>query len=117
MPAVNSLRMDIKTANGRKVSNWEFLTEHPRAMESGYLHVEWNSIPGLYNWKSYLRTLVVEKGEWDHLLDPVQLERYWEPTQDSDDFHRTLGLALCWIPFHDCSNTRQRKSMSCRLPS
>ena len=88
---------------------WEFLTEHPRAMESGYLHIEWNSIPEMYNWKSYFRTLVVEKGEWDHLSDPAQLERYWEPTQDSDDFHRTLGLALCWTPFHDCLNTGQRK--------
>ena len=88
---------------------WEFLTEHPRAMESGYLHVEWNSIPGLYNQKSYLRTLVIEKGEWDHLSDTTQLERYWEPSQDFNDFHRTLGLALCWTPFHDCSNTRQRK--------
>ena len=88
---------------------WEFLAEHPRAMESGYLHVEWNSIPGLYNQKSYLRTLVIEKEEWDHLSDPAQFERYWEPTQDSDDFHRTLGLALCWTPFHDCLDTRQRK--------
>ena len=25
---------------------WEFLTDHPRAMESGYFHVDWNSIPG-----------------------------------------------------------------------
>ena len=84
---------------------WEFLTEHPRAMESNYLHIEWNSIPRLYNRKSYLRTLVIEKGEWDHLSNPAQLEHYWEPTQDSDDFHRTLGLALCWTPFHDCLNT------------
>ena len=53
--------------------------------------------------------LVIEKGEWDHLSDPAQLERYWEPTQDSDNFHQTLGLALCWTPFHDCTDTRQRK--------
>ena len=75
---------------------WEFLTEHPRTMESGYLHIEWNSIPGLYNRKSYLRTLVIEKGEWDHLSDLAQLEHYWEPTQDSDNFHQTLGL--CTVP-------------------
>ena len=88
---------------------WEFLSEHPMAMESGYLHIEWNSIPGLYNWKSFLRTLVIEKPEWDHLSDPAQLERYWEPTQDSNDFHRTLGSALCWTPFHDCTVTGQWK--------
>ena len=81
---------------------WEFLADHPRAMESRYLHVDWNSIPGLYNRKSYLRTLVIEKKEWDHLSDPAQLQHYWEPTQDPDDFHRTLGLAFCWTPFHDC---------------
>ena len=86
------------------VSNWT-----PRAMESRYLHIEWNSIPRLYNQKSYLRTLVIEKGEWDHLSNPTQLEHYWEPTQDSDDFYWTLGLALCWTPFHDCSNTGRRK--------
>ena len=34
-------------------------------MESRYLYIEWNSIPRLYNWKSFLRTLVIEKEEWD----------------------------------------------------
>ena len=44
--------------------------DHPRAMESGYFHVNWNTIPGLYNWKSYLRTLVIEREEWGYLSDP-----------------------------------------------
>ena len=88
---------------------WEFLSDHPRAMESGYFYVDWNSIPGLYNRKSYLRTLVIAKEEWDHLSDPAQLKHYWEPTQDPDDFHRTLGLALCWTPFHDCSEPARKK--------
>ena len=78
-------------------------------MESGYFYVDWNSIPRLYNRKSYLRTLVIEKKEWDHLSNPAQLQHYWEPTQDPDDFHRTLGLALCWTPFHDCSEPVQKK--------
>ena len=56
---------------------WEFLADHPRAMESGYFYIDWNSIPGLYNRKSYLRTLVIEKEEWDHLSDPAQLKDYW----------------------------------------
>ena len=88
---------------------WEFLTDHPRAMESGYFHIDWNSIPGLYNQKPYLRTLVIEKEEWDHLSDPAQLEHYWEPSQDPDDFHRTRGLALCWTPFDDCLEPRRKK--------
>ena len=88
---------------------WEFLADHPRAMESGYFYIDWNSIPRLYNRKSYLRTLVIEKEEWDHLSDPTQLKHYCEPTQDSNDFHRTLGLALCWTPFHDCSEPTQKK--------
>ena len=92
---------------------WEFLADHPRAMESGYFYVDWNSISGLYNWKSYLRTLVIEKEEWDHLSDPTQLKHYWEPTQDSNDFHWTLGLALCWTPFHDCSEPARVHCVSC----
>ena len=88
---------------------WEFLADHPRAMESGYFHIDWNSIQGLYNWTSYLRTLVIEKEEWDYLSDPTQLKHYWEPTQDPDNFHQTLGLALCWTPFHDSLEPGQKK--------
>ena len=110
MPVVNLPRMDIETVNGQKViSPWEFLSDHPRAMESGYFYVNWNNIPRLYNQKSYLRTLVIEKEEWDHLSDPAQLKHYWEPTQDLDDFHWTLGLALCWTPFNDCSEPTRKK--------
>ena len=87
---------------------WEFLAAHPKSMEFGYLNVEWNTIPGLYSRKDYMRTLVIERKEWDHLSDPAQLERYWEPTQDSD-FHWTLRLALCWTPFHDCADPGCRK--------
>ena len=80
---------------------WEFLEAHPRAMEPGYLQIDWDTIPGLYNRKQHLWTLVIEKKEWDHLSDPTQLTHFWEPTQNPDDFHRTLALALCWTPFHD----------------
>ena len=59
---------------------WEFLEAHPRAMEPGYLQINWNTIPGLYNWKRHLWTLVIEKKEWDHLSDPAQLTKFWEPT-------------------------------------
>ena len=88
---------------------WEFLANHPRAMESGYFHLNWNTIPGLYNRKSYLRTLVIKREEWGYLSDPTQLRHYWEPTDDPDDFHRTLGLAVCWTPFHDSPEPGQKK--------
>ena len=81
---------------------WEFLEAHPRAMESGYFKVEWNSIPGVYARKAYMRILIIERKEWDHLSNPTLLERYWEPTQDPGDFHRTLVLVFCWTPYHDC---------------
>ena len=88
---------------------WEFLEAHPRAMEPGYLQINWDTIPGLYNRKQYLRTLVIEKKEWDHLSHPAQLAHFWEPTQNPEDFHRTLALALCWTPFHDSPNSQRKK--------
>ena len=88
---------------------WEFLEAHPRAMEPGYLQIDWNTIPGLYNRKRYLRTLVIEKKEWDHLSDPTQLAQFWEPTQNPEEFHRTLALALCWTPFHDSPDAQRKK--------
>ena len=87
---------------------WEFLEAHPRAMEPGYLQINWDTIPGLYNHKHHLQTLVIEKKEWDHLSDPAQLAHFWEPTQNPQDFHRTLALALCWTPFHDSPNAQRK---------
>ena len=77
---------------------WEFLADHPRAMESGYFYIDWNSIPGLYNRKSYLRTLVIEKEEWDHLSNPAQLKHYWEPTQDSRQLPPDSGVGSMLDP-------------------
>ena len=88
---------------------WKFLEAHPRAMEPGYLQINWNTIPKLYNRKHHLRTLVIEKKEWDHLSDPAQLAHFWEPIQNPKDFHRTLALALCWTPFHDSPDAQQKK--------
>ena len=88
---------------------WEFLEAHPWAMEPGYLQINWNTIPGLYNRKRHLRTLVIEKKQWDHLSDPTHLAQLWELTQNPEDFHRTLALALCWTPFHDSPNAQQKK--------
>ena len=78
-------------------------------MEPGYLHINWNTIPRLYNRKRYHRTLVIEKKQCDHLSDPAQLTQFWEPTQNPEDFHQTLALALCWTLFHD-SPDAQRKN-------
>ena len=88
---------------------WDFLEAHPRAMEPGYLQINWDTIPRLYNRKQHLRTLVIGKKEWDHLSDPAQLAHFWEPTQNPEDFHRTLALALCWTPFHDSPNAQRKK--------
>ena len=88
---------------------WEFLEAYPRAMEPGYLHVNWDTIPGLYNRKHHLRTLVIEKKEWDHLSDPAQLAHFWEPSQNPEDFHRTLALALCWTPSHNSPDDERKK--------
>ena len=88
---------------------WEFLEAHPWAMEPGYLQINWNTIPRLYNRKHHLRTLVIEKKEWDHLSDAAQLTKFWEPTQNPEDFHRTLALALCWTPFHDSPDAQRKK--------
>ena len=80
-------------------------------MEPGYLQINWNTIPGLYNRMRYLRTLVIEKKEWDHLSDPAQLAQFWEPTQNPEDFHRTLALALCWTWFHDFPDAQRKKEL------
>ena len=88
---------------------WDFLDKYPRSMEPGYLHLNWNHIPGMYLRKYYLRTLMIEKEEWAHLSNSASLTQYWEPTQVSEDFHWTFALVLCWTAFHDCEDTSRRK--------
>ena len=109
MPAVVLLTNRIRRNFGRKLHHLGVLRAHPRAMEPGYLQINWDTIPGLYNRKHLLRTLVIEKKEWDHLSDPAQLAHFWEPTQNLEDFHRTLALALCWTPFHDSPDAQRKK--------
>ena len=92
-----------------KYVTWDFLDKYPRSMEPGYLHLNWNHIPGMYLRKYYLRTLVVEKEEWAHLSDPASLTKYWELTQVPKDFHQTFALVLCQTAFHDCDDTSRRK--------
>ena len=88
---------------------WDFLDKYPRSMEPGYLHLNWDHIPGMYLRKYYLRMLVIEKEEWAHLNDPTSLTQYWEPTQVFEDFHWTFALVLCRTVFHDCEDTSRRK--------
>ena len=32
---------------------WDFLEDYPKAMEPGYLNLNWNHIPGMYCQKQY----------------------------------------------------------------
>ena len=88
---------------------WDFLIEHPKAMELGYFHLNWNHIPGMYCHKSYLHSLVIEQEEWDCLSDPTHLAHYWEPTQEPGDFHRTFVLVLCQSKYSDCDKVSRRE--------
>ena len=42
---------------------WEFLEKHPKAMEPGYLSLNWNHIPGLFHQKEYMRTMVIARAD------------------------------------------------------
>ena len=88
---------------------WDFLKQHLKAMEPGYLHLNWNHIPGMYCRKNYLRSLVIKQEEWDHLSDPAYLAHYWEPTQEQGDFHRTFALVLCQSRYSDCEDESCRE--------
>ena len=88
---------------------WDFLDRYPKSMEPGYLHLNWNHIPRMYLRKNYMRTLVIEKRDWNHLTDPASLVHYWEPSQGNEDFHRTFALALCKTIYHDCAEAFWRK--------
>ena len=87
---------------------WEFLKEHPKAMEPGYLFVNWNYIPGMYCRKNYLHSLVIELAEWEHLSDPAYLAHYWESTQEPGDFHWTFALAMCQSCYSDCKDKSRK---------
>ena len=96
---------------------YEFLEKHPRAMEPGYLSLNWNHIPGLFRRKMYLRTLVIAPADLDRLCDPANLKKYWEPDDMPEHFHTTLALAFVRDKFHDCVDaSRVHRKWWCRLP-
>ena len=89
----------------------DFLSKHPRAMEPGYLSLNWNHIPGLFHRKDYIRTLVIPAADLERLCDPANLETYWEPDDDPDNFHTTLALAFVKDKLHDCTDESRRQEM------
>ena len=88
---------------------WDFLKQHLKAMEPGYLHLNWNHIPGMYCQKNYLCSLVIEQEEWDCLSDPAYLACYWEPTQEPGGFDRTFALVLCQSKYSGCEDVSRRE--------
>ena len=90
----------------------EFLTKHPRAMEPGYLSLNWNHIPGLFRRKDYIRTLVIPPADLERLCDPANLKAYWEPDDVPEHFHTTLALAFVKDKFHDCADESRRQDMA-----
>ena len=90
---------------------YEFLSKYPRAMEPGYLSLNWNHIPGLFHRKDYLRTLVIPPADLDRLCDPANIKKYWEPDDVPEHFHTTLALAFVKDKFHDCEDKTRRQEM------
>ena len=88
---------------------WDFLKQHPKAMEPAYLNLDWNHILGMYCRKNYLCSLVIEQEEWDRLSDPAFLAHYWEPTQEPSDFHRTFALLLCQSWYSNCEDESHKQ--------
>ena len=86
-----------------------FLRRVPKGDGAGYLHLNWNHIPGMYCWKHYIWTLVIEQKEWAHLSNPTLLAQYWEPTHEPKDFHCTFALVLCRTGYYNCEDKSWRK--------
>ena len=92
--------------------DYEFLSKHPRAMEPGYLFLNWNHVPGMFRRKEYIRTLVIPAADLERLCDPANLKKYWEPDDDPDNFHTTLALAFVKDKFYDCPDESRRQEMA-----
>ena len=90
---------------------FDFLQKHPRAMEPGYLSVNWNHILGLFRRKTYMRTLVIPPVELERLCDPANLKKYWEPDDVLEHFHSMLALAFIGDKFHDSVDESRRQEM------
>ena len=90
----------------------DFLAKYPRAMEPGYLSLNWNHIPGLFRRKDYIRTLVIPPADLERLCDPANLKTYWEPDDDPENFHTTIALAFVKDKFHDCTDKSRQQDMA-----
>ena len=64
---------------------WEFLEAHPGAMKPGYLTIDWNTIPGVYNWKHHLRmsVAVVRKPSQHDGLPFLTAEEFWDSANET----------------------------------
>ena len=77
-----------------------FLQEHPILLEEGYLMVNWDRIPGLYNQTDKLLTVSITDAQWEKWGRPGGWTA-WEPHTRAGNFIPNMAVVVCKGVFHD----------------
>ena len=77
-----------------------FLQEHPILLEEGYLSVNWDRIPGLYNWTDKLLMVSITDAQWEKWGRPGGWTA-WEPDTWAGNFIPNMAVVVCKGVFHD----------------
>ena len=90
----------------------EFLTKYPRAMEPGYLSLNWNHIPGAFPPEGLYPYFSDSHGGSRKTLRSRQPEDVLGTRVDvPEHFHTTIALAFVKDKFHDCVDPSRQQDM------
>ena len=71
-----------------------FLQDHPILLEEGYLTVNWDRIPGLYNRTDKLLMVSITDAQWEKWGWPGRWTA-WEPDTRADNFIPNMAVVVC----------------------
>ena len=76
-----------------------FLQDHPILLEEGYLTVNWDRIPSLYNWTDKLLMVSITDAHWEKWGRPGGWTA-WEPDTWADNFVPNMVVVVFKGIFH-----------------
>ena len=88
---------------------FKVLEKCPNFMEAGALRMDWNMLPGLYQWIPGIPTMVVSSQVWYKWTETINT--HWKPLNDARNFWQDIALVVCWTPFHDHPIVKERNKM------
>ena len=105
-PSFGGKMMDAGYKRCIPATRFDVLEQYPMVMEPDALWLDWNMVPGLYQWFPSISTVTITSKVGHNWVNTYKT--HWEPSNAPGKFHRGIALVVWWTLFHDHSSPKER---------